>query len=130
MAQKKSKSMKLLVAIIFLSTTTLAQQPCSCKVEFENLVKKVESTYPAYRHIITQSSRTGYDHFVDSLKRLATGETMCDCYAVLKAYTNYFKDGHLLVYEFPNPSADEKTSMVKNTVTYNISEEFARNYFS
>lgn len=90
--------MKKLIGLIalLLSQTVYAQQPnCNCETIVTRLIHKVETEYPGF------SAKTpDQDNYKEHVKNISDKAKTADekaCQQLLKKYTDYFKDPHMLV---------------------------------
>ena len=90
--------MKKLIGLIalLLSQTVYAQQPnCNCETIVTRLIHKVETEYPGFSAKTTDQAN--YKEHVKNISDKAKTADENACRQLLKKYTDYFKDPHMLV---------------------------------
>lgn len=111
---------KSIILVFFLASSliTNAQQDCDCKKTLIELIDRVENEYPGFpektRDLLT------YVRFKNHFLELSGKAEVDNCYEILKEYTNYFKDGHLILKNLyqNNP----KQSVNSNKIELNVIE--------
>jgi hypothetical protein len=118
--QKQEIDMKktIFTFIIFsINLIAYAQNNCECSKVLKQLTIKVENEYPGF-NLKTQDS-ISYESFKNHLIELSNSTSETNCFDILKKYTNYFKDGHLILRE--KKGNNESSEMKKNdTIIINI----------
>lgn len=90
--------MKKLIGFLalLLSQTLYAQQPsCNCETIVTKLIYKVETEYPGFSAKTTDQAN--YKEYVKNIKDISKTADEKACQQLLKKYTDYFKDPHMLV---------------------------------
>ncbi|RYF25532.1 MAG: hypothetical protein EOO42_03610 [Flavobacteriales bacterium] len=90
--------MKKLIGFIalLLSQTLYAQQPtCNCETIVSKLIHKVETEYPGFSD--KTKDQLAYTAHVKTITDAAKNASTPACEQLLKRYTDYFKDPHMLV---------------------------------
>ncbi|WP_250253589.1 S41 family peptidase [Chryseobacterium sp. Marseille-Q3244] len=87
---------QLFIIVVFLLTTgnSFAQQNCDCDVALSNLITKIESDYPGFKE--KTKDKVLYNSFKLQLKQETKTIEQSSCFDVLKKYTSFFRDGHIL----------------------------------
>src|SRR5215467_1075543 len=99
------------VLLFFLLLFAVAHtQTCSCSQMLTALISKTETDYAGYIHKVKEQDSAQYIKLREELKRKSAGISFTDCYSVLNSYVEFFKDGHLFVAEFPNPTEQQSDS--------------------
>lgn len=87
---------------ILLSTACIAaialhaQDTCSCSLNLERFIGKVERNYAGFRDKVTKETRARYLVLTDSLRAVAASTTDTSlCFGVLETYRAFFLDKHL-----------------------------------
>lgn len=106
----------LSIAIVFSLSSYAQNQSCSCTALFDELVKGVQANYGGYLHKVKEASdSSAYIKLRTSLREKSIRTSFTDCYDVLKAYVNFFNDGHLFVMEAP-PGAGSKSDSLRKLI--------------
>lgn len=71
----------------------------SCAEYFEGLKQKTEEDYAGFRLEIVGAKATAYDQLVRQLSKQAARVPVENCYPTLHAYTAWFNDPHLFVFQ-------------------------------
>jgi hypothetical protein len=91
------KRLIIAILVMVLSHITFAQNSNDCTSVLNKLINKVEKEYPGF-HIKTKDFAT-YTSFKNNLINSSLTAKKDSCFKILKAYLNFFKDGHLVIYE-------------------------------
>jgi Peptidase family S41 len=114
-----------------LSPNKLYCQDCSCRNSFEYLYDKISKNYIGFRDKVTPSTQRQFNKFTDSLRKATDGADSLECYAILKLWTSYFKDGHLDFYWTDQAAIVRQLKQhLPNFQRISISEEDFQQYLS
>src|SRR5271169_5144263 len=101
------KHMRKTILVLLISSccrTIAFSQTCACHELLDSLIKKVETDYAGYVYKVKEPGNLLYENFKKELKSRSKNVTFADCYNILESYTEFFKDGHLFIIEFPRES--------------------------
>lgn len=124
--RKNEKIMrKTIIAFLILAVniTAYSQNKCECSKTLKQLIVKVENEYPGF-NLKTKDS-IAYESFKNHLIELSNSTSEINCFDVLKKYTDYFKDGHLIIRK---NVGNNTSSEVKTIDTINIDVENFNKY--
>lgn len=117
---KREKMIKLLfVFILVLHITLYAQDNCQCSEALDQLIIKVESEYPGYKDKVKDT--LAYTSFKKHLVESSFNTNNDNCIKILKAYTSYFKDGHLVINKKGNDIEDPQI-IARDTFETNLTD--------
>lgn len=85
----------LCIALIFIANLADAQSTCECGVTLDRLVHKIETEYPGFEE--KTKDKILYESFKLQLKQEANQTEKSACFAILKKYTAFFRDGHIWI---------------------------------
>lgn len=92
------KSTFLLVLLFFKTLVLLAQEPCQCTANLEQLIRKTEENYAGFPIKVTGEKKTAYLNVIRRLKKTAAASgSPLECYSVLREYVSFFYDRHFLI---------------------------------
>lgn len=95
----------------FLISLSVKSQPCDCSSDLNYLIKKVEENYAGYQHKVKGDEIKRYQKLITNLKAQAAQTKYEECFFILRAYTNFFKDGHLGIISAPSFNQIQKDSL-------------------
>ena len=75
--------------------------PCTCGAQFDDLVQRVKADYIGYRFALAARSRDSIAQMTALLRERANRTPNDSCVFALRAFTQWFRDGHLFVVEAP-----------------------------
>lgn len=76
----------------------LLTKACSCSSALEQTVDMVSRIYAGFDDKVTPQTRVQYDQLLQTVRnRAKQADTQAECHAVLKSYTDFFKDSHVFV---------------------------------
>jgi hypothetical protein len=112
------KMTRIIVILLLVANITIySQNGCNCNEVMNQLIIKVENEYPGY-HEKTKDS-LAYASFKKHLLDDSKSVSREHCIELLKRYTSYFKDGHLVINK--NGSDVQNSTMNKiDTVDIDI----------
>lgn len=87
----------LLAAGLFFSAYSFSQT-CDCAAALEYTINKIETNYAGIRDKLTPATRSRYNVFTDSLKRVAANPARMEqeaCTNLIGKWLGFFRDGHL-----------------------------------
>jgi len=116
--KKNEKIMKkTIIAFLMLvvNVTAYSQNSCDCSKTLEQLMFKVENEYPGFE--LKTKDTIAYKSFKNNLVELSKISNKNDCFNILKKYTDYFRDGHLVIQ---NNIINNKSTETKKTETVSI----------
>lgn len=117
------KRVSILLVSLILIAAGRAQQ-CSCTQLLTALITKTETDYAGYIHKVKEQDSTQYVKLKAELKKRSAHTSFNECYDVLNGYVNFFKDGHLFVVEFPDPTEQQSDSLSKLVKTYPLAGNY------
>ena len=85
----------LSIALIFLANLVNAQSTCECGETLDRLIHKIETEYPGFEE--KTKDKILYESFKVQLKVEANLTEKSACFAMLKKYTAFFRDGHIWI---------------------------------
>jgi hypothetical protein len=116
-----------LTALLSLLVTTLFAQTCSCRQVLDSLIKKTESDYAGYLHKVKEPGDGPYKKFVKELQSKAGNTSYVDCYNLLESYVEFFKDGHLYIYESAPAATPAQSDSLRALVKhYDLPADYAQ----
>lgn len=127
------KTFIFITAFVCFSVVAMAQtDSCSCVSNFDDLIIKTESNYIAYVQKIKNNlaEEKKYGQFKQTLREEAVKSNGTGCIEVLKKYSQYFKDGHLFVFESPVYSEQELKDFKSAIKVYPLTEKEAIGYYN
>ncbi len=105
------KGKLLFLSVLFLSfniTLLFGQRrDCNCEAAFNEVVSKVDANYLGLRHKVIAGDTLEYIKTKSAYKAKAAMVEPEDCTRFITNFLNFFKDGHLFVYESPKYSPEE-----------------------
>lgn len=112
-----------ITTVFLLNVQTSSAQDCNCSDLLQKLINNVQSNYAGYIHNVKENKdSSSYVELKKRTLKAAATTSFSDCYKVLTAYTDYFKDGHLFVIEFPRNSQQQSDSLRQLVKTIPLSE--------
>ncbi len=109
----------VLLFILLANLTSYAQDNCQCSEVLGQLIIKVESEYPGFNDKVKDS--LAYTSFKKHLIESSFNANNDNCIKILKAYTSYFKDGHLVINKKGNDN-DNTQIIARDTIETNLTE--------
>jgi len=110
---------KLIALLIFFGYSMYSfAQTCNCLEGFNFAVNKIEKNYPGLKDKITQSNKTYYRIYTDSIRSLAAtpeNQQQAACVKVIDTWLKFFNDRHLGVY-IPNNNAGSIVTLNKDSI--------------
>lgn len=100
------KNILFLIPLLWCSLS-FGQRSCNCDVAVSSLISKIESDYPGFEE--KTKDKVLYNSFKIQLMAEAKTTDKSSCFDVLKKYTSFFRDGHVIWL-------NDKTSMKTETV--------------
>ncbi|MCJ8209102.1 S41 family peptidase [Mucilaginibacter sp. RS28] len=91
---------------------------CNCDQAFTELVNKIETEYPGFA--FKTKDGLAYSNFKEKLAQSSKDATSAQCPALLKAYTDYFKDPHLWVGSNGAPFSGATSGKGKESINIHI----------
>jgi len=87
---------KLIFVFVLLGSLSIhAQDNCQCSKVLKQLITKVETEYPGFKDKVKDP--LAYETFKKHLIESSQNCNDENCIKILKAYTSFFKDGHLVI---------------------------------
>jgi len=94
------KNLKMRLTIIIISlflSITLSGQDCDCTVNLGEIMEFTELNYSLISFKVTEENKNIYEAHKATLLERAKHKNWEDCQYLIKAYTEFFNDGHLWV---------------------------------
>lgn len=85
-----------LLFCIFLSLKSKAQV-CDCSTNFTFMVKQVKKNYVGYNDKTDKSNQKQFEHFTDSLQKIAHKTKASKCISLCREWLDFFKDKHMTI---------------------------------
>jgi hypothetical protein len=82
---------------IFLISYCNAQDNCNCEQALKQLIQKVETEYPGFND--KTKDKLVYNNYKENLLIKVRNIQEPDCLGLLRSYKEFFKDGHISIYE-------------------------------
>jgi hypothetical protein len=96
---------------------------CSCRADFDSLAAKLERNYIAFPLETSGKPREAdYRRLVADLRRRAGSTADSACIFLLRELTDWFRDGHLFVFQAPRLSPEESDRLEAAAERRNIDE--------
>jgi len=118
----------LLSLLLILSAIRLpAQQKCNCSDALNLLIAKIESDYPGFKEKTPDALL--YLSFKKELQEEASITAEAACQQLLKKYTSFFRDGHIIWLQ-SNQAAAEIAAAPKEYISIDIAtfkQQYLRN---
>lgn len=87
---------------------------CGCAEDFERLIVLTEANYIGFPLLVRgDTRRLDYDANVERLRRRAALAIGDACVLLLRAFTDWFGDGHLFISEQPSLDADSTAALLR-----------------
>ncbi len=105
--------------MLAIHLTAYSQNDCDCSKTLKQVIQKVENEYPGFNLKTKDAiSYNGYkNHIIDLAKNINEN----DCYDIMKKYTDYFRDGHLIIVD--KREDNENSGVIKTeTINFNIAD--------
>ena len=115
----KSKYVVVLFILFALAPLCYGQENCNCGQALNQLIQKVETEYPGFKD--KTKDKLVYHNFKENLLIKAHDTKDSDCIELLRNYKNFFKDGHISIYQLDDGQNAQKNNRDGNKVT--ISEK-------
>ena len=97
----------MLIALLAVLQTGATPAPCSCLADFDSLTSKLEADYVAFRMAVQgRPAEREYHRLVARLRPEAERANDEQCVTTLRRLTDWFRDGHLFITEYPTISGD------------------------
>ena len=106
----KSKYVVVLFIPFVLASLCYGQENCNCEQALKQLIQKVETEYPGFKD--KTKDKLVYNNFKENLIIKAQDVKDSECIELLRSYKNFFKDGHISIYQF-----DDGQNIQKNKGT-------------
>ena len=103
-----------------------AQDNCNCEKALKQIIQKVEADYPGF--IEKSKDKMVYGNFKENLLKMALVTQDTSCIELLRAYKDFFKDGHISIISVE--ADDGKTNQKRNNKVDISQEEFQKRVLS
>jgi hypothetical protein len=113
------KQILISLLILTINQTAYSQNICDCSKTIKQLIQKVENEYPGFNLKVKDTiSYNGYkNHIIDLAKNINEN----GCYDIMKKYTDYFQDGHLILVDKREDNGN--SDIIKTeTINFNIAD--------
>ncbi|MCW3465024.1 S41 family peptidase [Chitinophaga nivalis] len=100
--------------LLLCTASSHAQNNCNCAQAVEKLIAKIETEYPGFKEKTTDTLL--YNHFKAGIIEKSWRTDDAHCLALLKEYTQFFKDRHIFFLDQTTPQPQDKKAG-KATVT-------------
>ncbi|SEQ79083.1 S41 family peptidase [Epilithonimonas lactis] len=106
--------MKIQIFLLFVLSSFFgfinAQTNCNCNDALQNIILKIESEYPGFA--VKTKDKLLYNSFKENTTKSAIeNKNPSECLAILKSYTDFFKDRHIWV--LPNENGSQQSINTK-----------------
>lgn len=111
--------------LLFVSAKAFAQ-PCDCSAAFSFTINKIENNYAGFKDKVTSETKAAYGLHTDSLQqqaRLPKNQKSDACAQLLRAWMQFFKDGHVQAYTTGSSTGSVNADSIRNL--YQQSEKVA-----
>ncbi len=100
------KKLKItLIIILFVRLVTVTAQnktnACNCGATFNETVSKLETNYLVYKKMELENELTKYNNIKKQFATLTKHTEPTQCTEIINKFLDFFKDGHLFVFELP-----------------------------
>jgi len=102
-----------------LAPLSYGQENCNCEQALKQLIQKVETEYPGFKD--KTKDKLVYNNFKENLLIKASDTKESDCIELLRSYKNFYRDGHISIYQFDDGQNVQKNKSADNKVA--ISEK-------
>jgi hypothetical protein len=117
------------IFLLMLNVASAQQNDCSCINNLNFLITKVQNNYIGFTDKVSGINQKTYNFFTDSLKREAVKAETKNCIPVLRKYTDFFNDPHLIAYFNPKPAnSNQIRAFLANSETINWTEDQLQRY--
>lgn len=100
---------------------------CTCRADLDTLAAKIERNYVAWHLEVAGGPREQeFRRFLTGLQQQADNTSDELCIFILRAMTDWFRDGHLFVFEQPPISAEEAARLASAAAVRPIDEAAVR----
>jgi hypothetical protein len=87
------------LSLILIPYLSMAQN-CNCSDNFKFIVERIKNNYVGYGDKVTSANQKYFDHYTDSLQKIADVTDRSQCKDVWKEWLSFFKDGHISISSF------------------------------
>ncbi|HCT57549.1 MAG TPA: hypothetical protein DGD08_10155 [Gemmatimonas aurantiaca] len=101
-------SLTVVASSALLAPSALEGQPATCRTSLDSLDSKVRTNYAGHLLEVTGNRAQAHTNLLHSLRGRADTTPFRTCYPVLSAYTQWYADPHLFVFQ--SQSADTATA--------------------
>ena len=102
----------------------------TCAQDLDGLDRKLQTDYGGFRLEIAGPRRTAFDENLKELRLAAARASGDECFAVLRAYTDFFDDPHVFVFQSTRLDTAETARRARLVDRVPLTEDQARRYFA
>ncbi|MBT2563565.1 hypothetical protein J7E50_04450 [Pedobacter sp. ISL-68] len=118
-----------LLLCLFLSINCGAQV-CNCSDNFEFMVQRIKKNYVGYNDKVNKLNQKQFEHFTDSLQKIANKTESNKCISLCREWLDFFKDKHMTVLFNANQPKDSIIHFFSKEAKTNWTEDKLKSYLN
>lgn len=117
-------------SLFLLFTVTTQAQICDCSENFNFMVQRIKKNYVGYNDKVTKYNQKQFEHFTDSIQKVAKKTGNSQCISLCKEWLDFFKDRHMTISFNTNQPKDSITRFFSKEEKTNWSEDNLKSYLN